>query len=720
MLRKIIPQTGCNPTEYTPKDFVRIFGTESLSDVSDLSGRDGKYTSMSSCRHSGTYPVSAQKSNDDDGVIEDENGKPMSVLTVFSESIRYLKDSLLEECRKHNTGVDVNILKWIIAVPALSSDPEKSLIWLAAIEAGIDPKKLILTRLLKEALFVAAIDFGTTYSGYAFSSIDDFNRDPTKAYLKEWVDPSSNLMYNKTSTCILFTKEMKFSHFGFEAEDKYSDLMENNDHKEWYFFRKFKMCLYDLKSCNENMIIEDETGKPMQALTVFSESIGYMKESLLEQCRKQNTDIELEDIKWVITVPAIWSDPAKSFMRLAAVEAGIDSEMLAIVLEPEAAAIYVKHIRVERTKDNELQTFAPGSKYIVVDAGGGTIDTTAHEVLEDHHVIELIRATGGDWGGTSVDESYMNFIKCIIGDSVTDKIVQDQSNVFYEICREFEIAKRRIRPDSDTRFTVKIPSELSTTYKTVTDGELNSITSGSMKNKGQVGVRFTLDKIRLGSKDAQCFFADSISNICRHLSYLFEQEAGKGITTIILVGGYAESPVLINAIKSKFPQMRTIIPQEAAWSVLRGAVIFGHDPSLIKQRRSKYTYGIGVYKLFDPSKHDEKYRYEEDGEVRCGSLFSKLIEIDQLVTVGEYQKEEGYILRKIGSKGNLSLYSSTSENPKYIDEDGCSFIGYILPPGHKFLINEDTTVNMCFGETEIEFKAHQPKSQLTATYHLGQ
>lgn len=109
---------------------------------------------------------------------------------------------------------------------------------------------LTLAQMPKDAsLFVAAIDFGTTYSGYTFSSRDDFTRDPTKAYLKEWVDPSSNMLYNKTSTCILFTKERKFSHFGFEAEYKYSDLMEDNNHKEWYFFRRFKMCLYAMKVC---------------------------------------------------------------------------------------------------------------------------------------------------------------------------------------------------------------------------------------------------------------------------------------------------------------------------------------------------------------------------------------------------------------------------------------------------------------------------------------
>lgn len=38
-------------------------------------------------------------------------------------------------------------------------------------------------------LIVAAIDFGTTYSGYAFSTRHDFLTNPTNAYVKEWVDP---------------------------------------------------------------------------------------------------------------------------------------------------------------------------------------------------------------------------------------------------------------------------------------------------------------------------------------------------------------------------------------------------------------------------------------------------------------------------------------------------------------------------------------------------
>ena len=130
--------------------------------------------------------------------------------------------------------------------------------------------------------------------------------------------------------------------------------------------------------------------------------------------------------------------------------------------------------------------------------------------------------------------------------------------------------------------------------------------------------------------------------------------------------------------------MRVIIPLEAAWSVLRGAVIFGHDPSLISERRSKYTYGLPVFDKFDPMIHDEKYKYEYEEEIRCGCLFSKLISNDDSVTVGEYRKAEKYMLTDTctGLEGDIELYTSESANPKYVDEIRSSFVSYILSSGH--------------------------------------
>ena len=60
-------------------------------------------------------------------------------------------------------------------------------------------------------------------------------------------------------------------------------------------------------------------GKPMQALTVFSLAIRYLKEHCIAKIQVyMKRKIQDEDSYFVLTVPAIWDDPAKQFMREAA------------------------------------------------------------------------------------------------------------------------------------------------------------------------------------------------------------------------------------------------------------------------------------------------------------------------------------------------------------------------------------------------------------------
>lgn len=94
-------------------------------------------------------------------------------------------------------------------------------------------------------LLVAAIDFGTTYSGYAFSFKHEHDSDPLKVCSNNWTAGSRSLVSLKTPTCVLFNKDKEFDSFGYEAEDKYSDLAEDEEHQDWFFFKRFKMSLFN-------------------------------------------------------------------------------------------------------------------------------------------------------------------------------------------------------------------------------------------------------------------------------------------------------------------------------------------------------------------------------------------------------------------------------------------------------------------------------------------
>lgn len=65
--------------------------------------------------------------------------------------------------------------------------------------------------------------------------------------------------------------------------------------------------------------IKDVTGKSMEAIKVFSIAIKFLKSQLLKKIQERlKNALQDDDLYFVLTVPAIWDDPAKQFMREAA------------------------------------------------------------------------------------------------------------------------------------------------------------------------------------------------------------------------------------------------------------------------------------------------------------------------------------------------------------------------------------------------------------------
>jgi hypothetical protein len=52
---------------------------------------------------------------------------------------------------------------------------------------------------------------------------------------------------------------------------------------------------------------------------VFAYALHYLKShALMELSDQTGSNVAIEDVRWVVTVPAIWKQPAKQFMREAA------------------------------------------------------------------------------------------------------------------------------------------------------------------------------------------------------------------------------------------------------------------------------------------------------------------------------------------------------------------------------------------------------------------
>ena len=73
--------------------------------------------------------------------------------------------------------------------------------------------------------------------------------------------------------------------------------------------------------------IEDVRGQSLPAIEVFSASIKALRDHLHEALTFMTIDIREDEIKWVLTVPAIWSDPGKKFMRKNAEKVSINKSL---------------------------------------------------------------------------------------------------------------------------------------------------------------------------------------------------------------------------------------------------------------------------------------------------------------------------------------------------------------------------------------------------------
>lgn len=89
-----------------------------------------------------------------------------------------------------------------------------------------------------------AIDFGTSYSRFALSFVEDHGARSGIFTRKGWVNKVGNFT-KKTPTCLLLKPDLSFDSFGYEAVEKYEHLQEESTEHAYYFLKHFMMNLHN-------------------------------------------------------------------------------------------------------------------------------------------------------------------------------------------------------------------------------------------------------------------------------------------------------------------------------------------------------------------------------------------------------------------------------------------------------------------------------------------
>ncbi|CAB4491821.1 unnamed protein product [Rhizophagus irregularis] len=144
----------------------------------------------------------------------------------------------------------------------------------------------------------------------------------------------------------------------------------------------------DVGNIQANSIWPGEQFKPKLPVDFKKAIVDYLRE--MGKCIKETIPqywpgIDfMNDVLLVLTIPAEYSENDKAIMRECTFNAGLisdkNSERLQFTTEPEAAAIYCMNCL------KEYKLTEPGTTFMVVDCGGGTVDLTTRKLLEENQL----------------------------------------------------------------------------------------------------------------------------------------------------------------------------------------------------------------------------------------------------------------------------------------------------------------------------------------------
>eukprot|EP01083_Nonionella_stella_P081209 223580_1 len=466
-----------------------------------------------------------------------------------------------------------------------------------------------------------AIDFGTDGTGLAYA----YNG---KVYIHSRWNSTKYGDDVKPKTIILLDDRGNTIGFGKDAKIKYisTPLQKHN----WMLFERFKMSLYENESyCTrghtphepKRINIANEliaaNGQKCSADFVFISAFKYILSEALEFMKKKKIKhVQQDEIAWIITVPSIWNDAAKHKMKQWAIAAGLVNTNIPnqckIVYEPDCASLSIQHqVRAKRlkmkhnTKNNE-HYFGVGDKYILVDAGGGTVDIACHEVLGAFGVKEIVHPSGGPFGSMAIDDEYCKLLSILFSVEWMNEFKRGYPHIYLQIQQNFQAVKCTLYRKVKKRwYNVWLPSEFIEFLedKIESFNDLNVTTIEDMVSNAKISgfsnlISFEEGYLEIDVMVWRLMFDHVINPIIFNIQKLLDNaEQMRDCRYLCLVGGLACNTYFQSKMKRHFGvesryNLDVMIPQRPMLCVVEGAAYFGITPNYIKARILKKTYGI--------------------------------------------------------------------------------------------------------------------------------
>jgi len=549
--------------------------------------------------------------------------------------------------------------------------------------------------------YIISIDFGTTRTGFAYCIVEDSSKAAVKFEIQSKYassDVEEDILPNEKSDTILValnSNPEKTFKIGLQSFINSSDTGKTG----WMATDfKMKMDMIDRRRQNPNDIHLRKTMVPliplseetqpaeMELIDVVCNYLRIVGDISYEEIcswanQKSQPHPTKDDISWVITVPAIWTDQARIFMREAAFKAGLVSDgtfskNIGICLEPEGAALYCfgfafrDLLAATRKRQNDLKLEVTGLKnetFLVIDLGGGTTDITYHkitafdETYETCDFEELRPPSGGPWGGRLINQELDNKLMApLLGSEFgTYNKLKDIKAKF--LAREFK-GKKAFDGTREIFINLNVLKmeaqidifNLCEQHKSSFDPELVKIANTKARSIVTLTPAFVKQ-----------LFAIVLDPLKNHLSEIIPA-LSETPNFAILVGGMGANKYVKSELESFLDKLvpgcpiKLIQPSDAGLAIVQGAVRFAYNPTVFGVRKARTNYGLATCKAEEPNK----------------LLFTRIIAkgtpLNETRMLGPYLPANDKQTVVV-----ISIYEADTDTVKYVDDPECILVAQI-------------------------------------------
>ncbi|KAI8647505.1 hypothetical protein BD408DRAFT_408675 [Parasitella parasitica] len=522
---------------------------------------------------------------------------------------------------------------------------------------------------------IIGIDFGTTYSGCCYA----FAQNEEVIDIVKW-PKQNNQVYPKTPTLSLYRKgSTQLVEWGHGARR----LAMKPNNADSMLLSKFKLYL-------DEHLQQTDLGNGLNIIDVIAD---YLRAFHLHVCTELLKgfagNYDQTRFRYCLTVPAMWSDRAKATMREAAVRAGLINstdhpDRLMLISEPEAAALYCE-------KKSEQFNLRHGQRFMICDAGGGTVDLIVFEINEPpgerRTLKEVTNGHGGSCGSGFLDLRMREYLKRkfshyhTINDSAMELIMDTFVNV--------------IKPDFDGCEDHYLDLPASMGLGDLTDDEIG-LENGALCLPKEELIEYVFEPV----------IRQVLDLIRGQLAQSPQLEA------IFLVGGFGQSNYLFRRVEDEFANQVGMIgvPPRGELAVVRGAVYFGLNPQIVTERVSRRTYGVETRMLFQEGIDPPEYSVMGGDQKRyCRQRFSVYVHQGQSIKVDECVSKNFVISYPNDTDSDLFAFDGEGQPPRLTSHPLVRKVGNFpirMPhlDGVKAGEKVNMTIKMYFGLTEIKIE----------------